>query len=276
MAVDPRDRFERTVGASDERIDVARAALWIAAEEYPGLDVDAYLQRIDQLAAAARARVGTRFEIAGCVERLNHFLFVEQGFAGNRVDYYDPRNSYLNEVLDRRTGIPITLSLVYVEVARRLGLDACGVGFPGHFLARVAASPDLIVDPFMGGILDERQCLERLRATSGPEAVLRPNVHMRRASPRQILARLLANLKQVFLERRDFDRALACCERILIVEPDAPYELRDRGLIFEQLQCFAAAASDLERFLALAASDPSAPAIARRLEAVRSRIARPH
>jgi regulator of sirC expression with transglutaminase-like and TPR domain len=272
----PREQFERAVGVPDQRIDVARAALWIAAEEYPDLDVDGYLRQFDRLAAVARSRVESGGEIGGRVERLNRFLFIEQGFTGNRTDYHDPRNSYLNDVLDRKTGIPITLSLVYVEVARRLGLEASGVGFPGHFLTRVAASPDLIVDPYFGTILDERQCLERLRIVAGPDAVLRPDLHLRSASPGQILARLLANLKQIFFERRDFERALSCCERILIVEPDAPQELRDRGLVFEQLQYFAAAASDLERFLALAPADPSAAAVSQRLAALRTRVARPH
>jgi regulator of sirC expression with transglutaminase-like and TPR domain len=275
VATHPRDQFERVLDAPDERIEVARAALWIAAEEYPDLDVNSYLQRFDRLAAAARERMPAD-EIGARVERLNRFLFAEQGFSGNRADYYDPRNSYLNDVLDRKKGIPITLSLVYIEVARRLGLQASGVGFPGHFLTRVAAVPDLIIDPFSGSILDERQCQERLRSMAGPDAVLQPKVHLCSASPRQILARLLSNLKQVFFARRDFERALSCCERSLIVEPDSPHELRDRGLVFEQLQYFAAAMSDLERFLELAPTDPSAPAVAQRLETVRSRIGRPH
>jgi regulator of sirC expression with transglutaminase-like and TPR domain len=276
LAVHSRDQFEQLVNLPDERIEVARVALWVAAEEYPDLDVEAYLQRFGRLAAEARSQIGSVEAVGDRVARLNRFLFADQGFSGNRTDYYDPRNSYLNDVLDRRIGIPITLSMVYIEVARRLGLEASGVGFPGHFLIRVAASPDLIIDPFSGSILDEGQCQVRLRNVAGPDAVLQPDVHLTSASPRQTLIRLLSNLKQVFFARRDFERALSCCERSLIVEPDAPSELRDRGLVFEELQYFAAAASDLERFLELAPADASAPAVAKRLEMVRVRIGQLH
>lgn len=272
---DPRRHFTEIVEARGGSIDLVRAALWVAAEEYPALDVAAYVARLDELAQAARTRLAGARTARERVEGLNQFLFVEQGFRGNRDDYYDPRNSYLNEVLDRRTGIPITLSLVYVEVASRLGLRARGVGFPGHFLARVTAKDDFIVDPFVGAILSERQCRDRLEAVAGPGVELRAD-HLRDAEPREIVIRLLSNLKQVFVGRRDFDRALACCDRILITAPDAPFELRDRGIVYEQLGCFAAAASDLERFLELAPGDESADAVEQRLSAVRLQIGRLH
>jgi regulator of sirC expression with transglutaminase-like and TPR domain len=266
----PREAFAQLAAQPDARIDVARGALLIAAEEYPNLDVEAYLARLDELAHAAAARMGGAASRAGA-ERLCRYLFGELGFAGNRERYDDPRNSYLNEVLERRTGLPITLCLVFVEVARRLGLPAHGVGFPGHFLVKIEASPDVLVDAFAGRLVSPADCEARLRAVLGQDARLVPAHHLRAATPREILARMLANLKHVHLGLRDLARALACCERILLLVPDAAHELRDRGLLFAELECFAAAAADLRRFLELAPGDASAEAVRARLAALGSR-----
>jgi regulator of sirC expression with transglutaminase-like and TPR domain len=266
----PREAFARLAAEPDSRIDVARGALLIAAEEYPDLDVEAQLARLDELALAAEARVGGAAAREGA-GRLCRYLFGECGFVGNRERYDDPRNSYLNEVLERRTGLPITLCLVYVEVARRLGLPARGVCFPGHFLAKVEASPDVLVDAFAGRLVSPAECETHLRAVLGPDARLVPDLHLRAATPREILARMLGNLKHVHLRSRDLLRALACCERILLLAPDAASELRDRGLLFAELECFAAAAADLRRFLELAPADASADAVRARLAALESR-----
>lgn len=268
----PRENFERCVELPDTQIDLCEAALWIAAEEYPALDVPAYLAVLDAFAQSVKERLGPAGSPADRVAEMNRVLFDEEGFAGNRDDYYDPRNSYLNEVIDRRMGIPITLSLVYIGVAHRLGLDAAGVSFPGHFLARVETPETLIVDPFVGAVIDVSDCQRRLDAANGPGELLRPAVHLKAARPREILVRLLSNLKQVFLAMPDLERAVACIDRILIATPDAHYEVRDRGLVFEQLGYYAAAASDLERFLEIAPRDDSAPAIAQRLRAIRMSV----
>lgn len=268
----PRKNFERCVEPTDTQIDLCEAALWIAAEEYPDLDVPAYLAELDGFARSAQERLGPSSSPFDRVAAMNRVLFDEEGFAGNRDDYYDPRNSYLNEVIDRRMGIPITLSLVYIGVAHRLGLDAAGVSFPGHFLARVETPATLIVDPFIGAVIDTRDCQRRLDAANGPGELFRPAVHLKAARPREILVRLLSNLKQVFLAMPDLERAVACIDRILIATPDAHTELRDRGLVYEQLGYYAAAASDLERFLEIAPRDDSASAIAGRLRAIRSRV----
>jgi regulator of sirC expression with transglutaminase-like and TPR domain len=251
---------------------LCEAALWVAAEEYPAMDVPGYLAQLDELAELVRVRISPRSSTLDRVSALNHVLFEELGFTGNRDDYYDPRNSYLNEVIDRRTGIPITLCLLYIGVAQRLGLEAAGVSFPGHFLTRVEASEPLIVDPFVGAVLGANDCQRRLEAASGLAEVLRPDVHLRAARPREILVRLLSNLKQVFLAQPDLERAVACIDRILIAMPGAETELRDRGLVFEQLGYFAAAASDLEHFLEVAPQHDSSEAIAQRLRAVRMRL----
>jgi regulator of sirC expression with transglutaminase-like and TPR domain len=259
-----RERFAAAVAAPDEAIDVAEAALLIAAEAYPDLDVARYLRVLDDLAAQAQASVGHTGPAPERVRRLVSFLVVDCRFFGNQKDYYDRRNSYLNEVLDRRLGLPITLALVYTEVARRLGLTLLGVGFPGHFLAKHPGSPELIVEPFFGQILSLADCQQRLRAVLGAEARL-DSSHLRAATPKEILVRILRNLKQIALQAREFESALACSERILLVEPGLPQELRDRGLLYEQLECYGAARADLERFLALAPDDPSAAAVRERL-----------
>jgi regulator of sirC expression with transglutaminase-like and TPR domain len=275
-ASDPRERFAELARLPDAKIDLALAALWIAAEEYPSLDVHAYLARLDALAAAAAPRLAGSAPDAERAEGLLRFLFQEQGLHGDEKSYDDPRNSYLNEVLDRRTGIPITLSLVLVEVARRVGLALCGVSFPGHFLVKLDGPPLRVLDPFFGRVLELSECRARLHAALGPDAVFEPERHLRAATPREILVRMLTNLKHLHLRARDLGRTLACCERILLLTPDSPTELRDRGLVFEQLECFAAAAQDLERFLQHAPDDETAPAIRDRLRALRARPLRLH
>jgi regulator of sirC expression with transglutaminase-like and TPR domain len=188
----------------------------------------------------------------------------------------DPRNSFLNEVLERRTGIPITLGLVYMEVARRAGVVVDGVGFPGHSLVKHGDGREIIVDAFAGSVLTREQCQILLCSVLEAGARLRPEQHLRKATHREILVRLLSNLKTLYVRSADFGRALACCERILLVAPGAALELRDRGLVFEQLECFAAAAADLERFLELAPDDESTPGVRQRLEALRPRARRLH
>jgi len=266
-----RERFADLAELPDNQIELDEAALWIAAEEYPELDVSAYLGELDALAEAARERLEGAGDGPERIARINRFLFVEAGFQGDRDNYYDPRNSYLNEVLERRRGIPITLSLVYLSVAGRLGLSVRGVGFPGHFLLKWLGDPETLVDPFEGKPLSVQDCERRLHA-SGESMPLQPELHLRSASPREILARLLGNLKQTFLSLGDFEHALAQSERILLLYPQLASEYRDRGLIFEHLACFAAAAADLEQCLTLAPQDPNAADVRARLAAVRARI----
>lgn len=265
----PRERFAALVRAPDHAIDLAEAALLIAAEAYPDLDVARYTNALDELADGARAPIADAASEAGRARALVQYLSVERRFRGNQDNYYDKRNSFLNEVLDRRTGLPITLALVYMEVARRLGLPVHGVGFPGHFLTKYAGETDIIIDPFFGQILSERDCAQRLQAVLGPEAQFDRRL-LRAAAPKEILVRMLRNLKQVHIEARELEPALADCERILLVEPDLVPELRDRGLLYRQLECWAPALADLERFLALAPDDPTADAVRDQLIDIRS------
>jgi len=274
-AAETRSRFAALAAQADVEIDVAEGALVIAKEEYPQLDVSAYLGQIDAMAASARAMVLADTGETSRVARLNYFLFVRQGFRGNTDDYYDPRNSYLNEVLDRRTGIPITLGIVYAEVGRRLGLPVCGVSFPGHFLVKHLGERELIIDPFTGGIIDAAECARRYREVHGPQArfdarLLRPAAH------REILRRLLANLKQIFVERQDWPRALACLDRMLLLAPNAAHELRERGLLYQRLECFSAALQDLERYLQAAPNDDKDDQLRALLPALRRQVAQLH
>lgn len=266
-----RRQFARLAGLPDSDIDLAEAALWIAAETRPELDVTAALRELDALAARARASTDPVRDETARVEALNRALFVDEGFHGNRDGYYEVENSDLGLVLERRTGIPITLCIVYVEVAQRLGLHASGVGFPGHYLAKVVGDREIVVDAFLGRTLSEAECGERLRQALGPDARF-DRSWLRAASHKETLARILSNLKHIHIASGDHARALDCAERVLLLAPDAPLELRDRGLLYAALEAWRAADRDLTRFLSLAPNHPSAATVEEKLEAIRRRL----
>src|SRR5215468_5245747 len=169
MPISARERFTQLVSNVSEDFDLAEAALLIAQDAQPDRDVMAYLQRFEALAAMVRTRLPEKPDTATIIDQLNELLFHEEKLSGNTTDYYDPRNSFLNEVLERKTGIPITLSVIYLEVGRRLGLPLVGVGFPGHFLVKYSgADGEVVLDPFQGGvILDREQLTQRLRTMYG-------------------------------------------------------------------------------------------------------------
>ncbi|MEA2624702.1 MAG: hypothetical protein QOD06_747 [Candidatus Binatota bacterium] len=273
MATRAQDRLAAIATLPDKRIDLAEAALWIAHLEYPDLDVDAYLRRLDDLAAEAWERIAPVPSVPEKIAHLNHFLFVEYGFQGNRDDFYDPRNSFLNEVIDRRKGIPISLGVVYAEVGRRLGLPIVGVGFPGHFLVKHASHPEILVDPFHGTVVTAADCARRLEESYGPGTRLDPQM-LRPAQPREILARMLRNLKQIYVGRDDLARALVCVNAILLFSPDDGAEFRDRGILYRKLECFAPALRDLERYLTLAPDDDAADEIRASLSDLRRQVER--
>jgi regulator of sirC expression with transglutaminase-like and TPR domain len=237
------------VSRPDGRIDLARAALSIARWEYPRLDVDAYLERLDGL---ARAVDGVRRspDALGRLHRLREYLFVEQGFAGNRDEYYDPRNSFLNDVLDRRQGIPITLSLVLMEVGKRLGLAIEGIGLPGHFIAGARLDDSqILLDPFNGGALvTPEECEELVGGVVGRPVTLLPE-HYAPVSGRQLLTRMLANLKGAFWRRQEWDRVVGAIDRLLVLDPKAASEWRDRGVAWSNLGEVRRGLGDWERYL---------------------------
>jgi regulator of sirC expression with transglutaminase-like and TPR domain len=249
-------RSELELLAAREPIDLARAALAIAREEYADLDEERYLRALDDLAAQVMRALPPGALAERRVGRLTSVLFHELGFSGNEADYYDPRNSFLNEVIERRTGIPLTLSVLYMEVGRRCGLKIDGVLFPGHFLCKVTLDEgELIVDPFhRGQILSLSELKRRLIAAMGDEARFDRRV-LRPARTREILSRMLQNLRSIYLNRRDLPRALSCVDRLLLFAPDDVRVLRDRARLYEMLGGEQAAAGDLERVLSL---DPNA------------------
>jgi len=267
-----RARFAALVAPAVARIPLAEAALWIAREEYPDLDVESYLDRLDMLAEGARGRVAPR-PPEEAVARYNDFLFRENGFAGNRDDYEDPRNSFLNDVLDRRLGIPITLSLVYTEVGARAGLPVVGVGFPAHFLVKWLLPHEVLIDPFAGKVASRGECEQLLKSAYGPDARLEERM-LAPATSREILARMLRNLKNCYLGRGELEHALGAVDRIVLVTPDDATELRDRGILHYRLECFAAALADFERYLELAPTDAMAGEIRARLPELRREAAR--
>ena len=237
------------VSRPDGRIDLARAALAIARWEYPRLDADAYLERLDGL---ARSVDGLRRspDALGRLHRLREYLFVEQGFTGNRDDYYDPRNSFLNDVLDRRQGIPITLSLVLMEVGKRLGLAIEGIGLPGHFIAGARLDDSqILLDPFNGGALvTPEECEELVGSVVGRPVTLRPE-HYSPVSGRQLLTRMLANLKGAYWRRQEWDRVVGAIDRLLVLDPKAAGEWRDRGVAWSNLGEVRRGLGDWERYL---------------------------
>jgi len=257
--------FESVVNKEDARIDLARACLMIAQDAYPGLEVERYLGEIERMAIRLRGRQPDTGGPEERVATLNQFLFDDLGFWGNTEDYYDPRNSYLNEVIDRKTGIPITLAILYMELGRRVGLPLEGVSFPGHFLVRLRLRGGvLVLDPFTGGATQsEAELRERLQrvipegvADNLPVAELPLDQFLEPASNRQILARVLRNLKGIYRETDKPERMLDVLNRMLLVAPDASAELRDRGLVYQRLECYRAALKDLSDY---AEREPEAP-----------------
>jgi regulator of sirC expression with transglutaminase-like and TPR domain len=250
--------------------DLAVAALMIARIEYPGLDPNRYVAQLDFIGDEACRRLSAAelpadtphnvdIDRYAKVKALNTYLFEELGFVGNEADYSDPRNSFLNEVIDRRTGIPITLSLVYMEVARRAGLPVEGINFPGHFLLRCRAGrkhtyyEDLIIDPFHGGALLSHDLLAQQAAERGDSAepARFESRLLPRATKQQILSRMLMNLKRVYVNMQSFPQARNIADMLIAVDPSAIGELRDRGLLAYNLKDFSGALRDLQAYLKL-------------------------
>ena len=242
--------------------DLAAPALLIARIEYPRLDPGPYLDRLDQMGEAAAHRLaadpGHDSPLAVRIDAINRYLFGEVGFAGNREHFDDPRNSCLNEVLDRKTGIPITMALVYIEIARRAGVRAEGINFPGHFLVRCLQdlhtddpNDGLIVDPFHGGaILDEAECRQLLEPHLS-EAAFEPSL-LARATRRQVIVRMLLNLKKLYVKMHSFPQARVTTDALLALQPSSLADLRDRGLLAYHMNDFSHALRDLEEYLKVA------------------------
>jgi regulator of sirC expression with transglutaminase-like and TPR domain len=262
MADDRYEDFRRAVGCPDPRVDLARAALAIASDDYDNLPADHYLSRIDALAVEVAERVGEESSVFRRIAGLNDVLFQRHGYRGNRAEYFDPKNSFLNEVMDRKKGIPITLSVLYMEVGQRVGLSLHGVGFPGHFLVKYSDDQqEIVIDPFNGGEVKSKAGLENLlRQLYGKEVPLHPDL-LEPVTKKQIIRRMLNNLKSIYFRANDFAKVLSVVERLVILDPASAEDIRDRGAIYLQLECFRQALEDLRTYLRLVPDAEDAMAV---------------
>ncbi|MSQ61866.1 MAG: tetratricopeptide repeat protein [Dehalococcoidia bacterium] len=255
-----------------DQIDLARAALLVSCEAYADLDIAHYLAMLDDLARAARDRMRPSDGPFSRLQILNGFLFDEMGFRGNEEDYYDPRNSYLNEVLDRRLGIPITLSILYIAVAERAGMEVSGVSMPGHFLIKHSGvNGDIVLDPYLRGIpLSSNELRQRIQAFGGETADAAR--FLSAATKRQVITRLLGNLKRVHRTAGAHDAALGAVGMILAINPWDLDEIRDRGMIQRDREAYAEAVGDLDIYLAYRPDAPDAADVRQNVEALRPRL----
>ncbi|MEA5509345.1 transglutaminase-like domain-containing protein [Crocosphaera sp. UHCC 0190] len=244
--------FLQATNLPDHQINLAKAALIYAKYEYLQLDIDEYLNGLDTITGKIKERLPETLYPLQVIKTINQYLFEELGFQGNDKDYYDPRNSYLNEVIKRRTGIPITLAVVYLEIAKRLNFPMVGIGLPGHFIIR----PDfedvgIFVDVFnQGEILFEEDCELRMQNIYQQPIKLEPHF-LTPVSNQQILGRMLTNLKYIYLNSQEYPKMLRIIELLLLLFPNHPIEIRDRGLLYYQLRQWEKATSDLELYLSI-------------------------
>lgn len=245
-----RQRFLELTQRPEPFLDLVEASLVIALEEYPALDIDGYLRRVDGWSDAIRERVEGSRDIERIVEEINRLLFEEEGFHGEAENYYDPRNTFLNEVLDRHAGLPLALSIVYLEISRRLGIDMSGVALPGRFLVKVCGTwGTIFIDPFdEGRVLTTAECQKIMDEVYGGGVRLREH-HLRSSSRREIVGRVLSHLKSIYLSSNDLSRAIGSVDRLLMLDGKDSFELRDRGLVSMQLHRYDEAIEFLERYL---------------------------
>lgn len=248
-----RERFNTLIHLPDHDLPLAEVALCIAWEDQGFGDPDLVLQQLDGIAGAVRLRIEDIIDPHEVIATLNAYLFEELGFRGNNWDYYNPKNSFIDHVLETRIGLPITLSIIYMEIGWRLGLPMTGVALPGHFIARYAGvETEIFIDPFNRGHLWSRhECERQVLSTYGSTTPIMLQQILEPPSKRDIVMRMLRNLKNTYLSNEDFLHALAAAERILFIEPQNALELRDRGLLRARLGQLYSALEDLERYAQL-------------------------
>lgn len=259
----------------EHQIPLARAALTIARMEYPNLDVSNYLERFDWFAARVEQMLPKVPGTDEVIAALNHVLFQEERFRGNSEDYYDPCNSFLNDVLDRKVGIPITLALVYMEVAQRIGFPLFGVGMPGHFLLKHydVDGHETLIDPFhCGDILSQAGCQSRLDQIYAGQMPLQPEF-LNTVTRRQMLTRMLNNLRQTYLSRRDFRRALIVVDLVLAIHPRSAEDMKERAMLRYSLGQLRGAAEDLETYVRMAPDASDADEMRQTALSLRRRLA---
>jgi len=272
-----RQAFAELVTLDEAVFPLDRAALTIALEEYPWIDVEEQLRRLDTLAARAEVFAGQSRSCDNLLAALNQALFVQEGLRGNTEDYYDPRNSFINEVLDRKVGIPISISAIYIEVGRRIGMKLEGVGFPGHFLVKHSeANQETLIDPYNGGrIMTMMHCQELLDRIYGGSVTVQP-AFLQGMDKKAIVTRMLFNLKGIYYQRDEHQKALSVVERILVLNPGLPSEIRDRGLLYMQTSLFAKALADLESYLGATSAPEDSANIENHIRILRRVVAAEH
>jgi regulator of sirC expression with transglutaminase-like and TPR domain len=269
--------FREALDCAEDQIDLGRAALAIATQEYPDLKIDDCLSQLDRLGQAVELRMGDEKNPYRIIAALNTVLFKEEGFQGNRSEYYDPKNSFLNDVIIRKKGIPISLSVIYMEVARRVGLSLEGVGFPGHFLVKYHGGDiEILIDVFNDGEIRAREDLNQMLQQLYRGQVSYQPGFVAALGKRDILRRILNNLKWIYLERGEPLKTLSVLDQLVILDPSSASEIRDRGLLYITLECYAQALEDLESYLRLAPNGDDAAMVKTQLEAVRNQYIRLH
>ncbi len=270
--------FFSTLVAEDDSLPLTEAALSLAQDAYPDLDMQAVLAELDALAVRFRRRVRADLDERRKVDALNDFFFRELGFACNHNDYYDPDNSYLNAVLKRRRGIPISLAVLYLELAGQLGLRVRGVSFPGHFLLRATLEDgDAVIDPTTGRSLSESDLVEMLEPyVAHPEATMASTLRalLQPATSREVLARMLNNLKAIYLQTERWQRLLAVQQRLVVLLPGQLDEVRDRGFAYARLDYLRPALDDLERYIEASPEAIDATVVEAQLAELRERMRR--
>ena len=247
-----RRRFREIAGLPEPALDLVEASLVIALEDEPRLDIARYLQQVSEWSDAVRGRLEGSRDVERIVESINRLLFEEEGFHGEDEDYYDPRSALLNETLDKHAGLPIALSILYIELSRRVGAEATGISLPGRFLVKFSgAFGQVVVDPFDGGrVLTTIELQKLLDEVYGGGVRLREH-HLRSFTSKEILARELAQLKAAYLVRHDLVRAAASIDRLLILDQNDPYELHDRASVAVQMHEYREAIECFQRYLSL-------------------------
>jgi regulator of sirC expression with transglutaminase-like and TPR domain len=269
--------LRQAVDRPDEAIDLGRAALAMAASDYPDLDIARYLLRIDELAVAASARLAGDWNVDQAIAALNGVLFREHGFHGNHEDYFDPKNSFLNEVLDRKTGIPISLSVLYMEVGQRIGLSLQGIGFPGHFLVKYFRdNEEVVIDPFNQGEIRSRESLESMVYRLYEGKIRFEPSFLEPVTKTQILKRMLNNLRIIYSRGNDFLKLLSVTERLVVLDPASAEDIRDRGAVYLKLECFKQALEDFQTYLRLAPLADDASAVREQVASLTQRVAQIH
>ena len=275
LAVPSPLQYFASLVQSDEQFPLLETAISLAQDEYPDLDVQQVLGDVDQLLARLKRRLPNDAPALQKLRSLNQFFFRDLNFGGNINDYYDPDNSYLNAVLKTRRGIPITLAVLWLELAGGLGLIARGVAFPGHFMVKVnLPKGQVVIDPFSGQSLSREDLSERLepfksRTKVDDESEMPIGLYLQSATPREIIDRMLRNLKEIHKSQEDWQRLIAVEDRLIVLQPDAWSEYRDRGLALAVQGHAARAVPDLEKYLAQAEDASDIEAVAQRLAQLR-------